>query len=408
MAHAIQLDRRSRLRSDVVATDAPTWFRSELPTLLDERGEMAAAAVARFDLPPITLTVDGERFGLSLVDGELTPGPSDGGVQITLSTDAFSDWIRHLRSVIALTVSGSMAVRGNFEQALVWERVLRTLTDGVPVHEPGSIAFVDRHGQPLELDRCFTPDDDPADVAHFLRAAGFLHLRGWLDADMDLIAAEMDLARGRYHSGDGRSWWATLDSGDEVCVRMQWFADESPETARLLASDSFDRLRQVIAGDETLIHRPAGENTVEGLFKPLGVRQGISDVPWHRDCAFGGHPFDCSGVTVGISVTEGAADSGMLRVVAGSHRAATIDLAEWSGNDLPIRELATEQGDLTVHVSCTIHEALPPTARPRKVLYTGFRLPPREAAPPPASDRGVNLRENAYRVTSQPANETRR
>ena len=48
----------------------------------------------------------------------------------------------------------------------------------------GEVDFVDRHGAPLDLDRCFTPDDDPADVAHFVREAGFLHFRGWAEPEL--------------------------------------------------------------------------------------------------------------------------------------------------------------------------------------------------------------------------------
>jgi hypothetical protein len=38
--------------------------------------------------------------------------------------------------------------------------------------------------------------------------------------------------------------------------------------------------------------------------------------------------------------------------------------------------LETRTGDVTVHCSCTLHRAHPPVDRPRKVVYTSFRLPP--------------------------------
>ncbi len=55
--------------------------------------------------------------------------------------------------------------------------------------------------------------------------------------------------------------------------------------------------------------------------KPIGVVEGISDVPWHKDCSLGMHSYRCCGLTIGISVTGADARSGQLRVVAGSHRA---------------------------------------------------------------------------------------
>jgi ectoine hydroxylase-related dioxygenase (phytanoyl-CoA dioxygenase family) len=116
------------------------------------------------------------------------------------------------------------------------------------------------------------------------------------------------------------------------------------------------------------------------LFKPIGVAEGISDIPWHKDCGIGRHSYDCCGLTVGISVTGADAVSGQLWVLAGSHRALV-----WSGIrqpdlDLPEVPLATRTGDVTLHLSCTMHMAQPPVERERRVMYSGFALPPLAAA----------------------------
>ena len=63
------------------------------------------------------------------------------------------------------------------------------------------------------------------------------------------------------------------------------------------------------------------------------------------------------------------------------------------GTDLPVVELVTGAGDVTVHQSCTAHMARPPVRAERRTLYTAFGLPPRspavsatgdDAAPPSA------------------------
>ena len=72
------------------------------------------------------------------------------------------------------------------------------------------------------------------------------------------------------------------------------------------------------------------DNLVEALFKPIGVTEGISDIPWHKDCGIGRHSYECCGMTVGISVTGADETSGQLRVLAGSHRALV-----WSGMPQP-------------------------------------------------------------------------
>jgi hypothetical protein len=78
---------------------------------------------------------------------------------------------------------------------------------------------------------------------------------------------------------------------------------------------------------------------------------------------------------VGISVTGADAQSGQLGVVAGSHRALIWPAFVRRGLDLPQVALPTETGDVTVHLSCTLHMSHPPVARERRVLYTDFSLP---------------------------------
>src|SRR5438309_931074 len=118
-------------------------------------------------------------------------------------------------------------------------------------------------------------------------------------------------------------------------------------------------------------------NRIEALFKPIGVVEGISDVPWHKDCALGRHSYDCCALTVGISVTGADAESGQLRVLAGSHRALIWPQLRQPHCDLPEVDLPTRTGDVTLHLSCTLHMAQPPVTHERRVLYTGFGLPDR-------------------------------
>jgi hypothetical protein len=293
-------------------------------------------------------------------------------------------------------------VRGDLGDFLDWWVVLRSLIDGRHAHTRGDITFVDRDGSPLDLSRAFTPDDDDEDIAHFLREAGFLHLRGWFDvADMARISDDMDAALPTYSPDDGRSWWAKTASGEHRCVRMQWFDDASPTTVGLLDGDRFQRIG-ALTGEG---HRNDkwGVSRVEALEKPIGVVEGISDVPWHKDCSLGLHSYTCSNLTVGISVTGADDVSGQLRVVAGSHRALVqpaFARDEWG---LPLIDLPTETGDATVHCSCTLHMAQPPVSRERRVMYTGFRLQPKN------TDAGLadswkelrRVREGSFKTVSQ-------
>src|SRR5436190_1184892 len=98
---------------------------------------------------------------------------------------------------------GQLAAAG-FDTLRVQPLAIAVL-EGWPVVDP-TLRFVDRNGAALDLERCFTPEDDPSDAAHFLREAGYLHLRGWLDAgDMAAVADDIDRALPHYRDGDDRS-----------------------------------------------------------------------------------------------------------------------------------------------------------------------------------------------------------
>jgi len=237
----------------------------------------------------------------------------------------------------------------------------------------------------------------------FLSQAGFLHLQGvFTEAEMAAVSADMDAQFPSYTKGDGRSWWARTADGADRLVRMQGFDQRSPATAALLADERLRRIAVLPAAGHQ--HRGAGHaNAIEALVKPIGVVQGISDVPWHKDCGLGRHSYDCCAMTVGISVTGADADSGQLRVLAGSHRALIWPARRQPDVDLPDLPLPTATGDVTVHLSCTMHMAQPPVTRERRVMYTSFALPARDAAARAGRQQLVDeIREVAPQTVSQP------
>jgi len=211
----------------------------------------------------------------------------------------------------------------------------------------------------------------------------------------------MDCALPTYRRDDGRSWWAKTASGEDRCVRMEFFHEHSERARALLASERFLRIGRLVEGNYE--PRTVG-NCIEALVKPIGVVEGISDVPWHKDCSLGMHSYRCCGLTCGISVTGADARSGQLRVVAGSHRALVQPAFVRSSSDLPIVDLPTETGDVTVHCSCTLHMSQPPVERERRVMYTGFGLPANDEVGE-GQQRAMAaigaVREGAYKTVSQ-------
>jgi hypothetical protein len=401
------IDRRTRDDADMVEVDPSTFFADWWPDLLDRNGELAADGLARLGTRPIALDVAGDARSLLLADGRLTvvDGKADDAVVVDLTPELFSSFAQQQQSLCTFFIGGLLRTGARFYDDLIaWDSVWLCLLEGWPV-VGDDIDFVDRDGAPLDLRRAFTPDDDPAEANHFLREAGFLHLRGWLNpADMDTIAADVERALPTYSPGDGNSWWATTADGTERCVRLQHFHDHSPTTLSVLTGDRWEQLRQTLQGDDTLIARPMDTNVIEALVKPLAIAKGISDVPWHRDCNLGRHAYGCCNTTIGISVTDGGEGRGQLRVVPGSHR--LLMPSSIAGTDaawLPALPLPTAKGDLTVHLSCTLHEAQPPTLDERIVMYTGFGLKGRDGTASRGADGDAleRIRENAQYTTSQ-------
>jgi hypothetical protein len=252
---------------------------------------------------------------------------------------------------------------------------LRAALDGRAIHTPGAVTFEDPDGRELDLHRAFRADDDPEPMRTFLETAGFLHITGvFTENEMAEVSNDMDAAAPRYEPDDGRSWWARTADGTNRLVRMQGFDSHSDVTMRLLDDDRFRSIGR-IPGDGHVFGEKRADNRIEALVKPIGVVEGISDVPWHKDCSLGRHSYECCSMTVGISVTGADEASGQLRVVAGSHRALVWPAFVRKGTDLPQIDLPTRTGDVTVHLSCTMHMAQPPVERERRVMYTGFSLP---------------------------------
>jgi hypothetical protein len=397
---ATSLDRRTRFDADLRLITPSEFFSQQLPGLVSRHGVLVARGIRELGARPLAIEVGNDAWSFTF-DGDgvaVVERIVDDAFVVTLTEEQFSEWVQQQRTFNALVVGRDMHCRNGTEWDIsVWDSLWLTMLEGWPVVE--DIRFLDVNGSPLDFTRCFSPDDDPADVAHFLREAGFLHLRGWVDPNiMTTISDDIDRAVPRYEEGDGKSWWARTSNGSQRCVRLQEFLEHSTTTEAMLRSDRWDQLRRTVGGDDDFVQAPVEGRCIEALIKPVGVVSGPSDVSFHRDCHFGRHAYGCSGMVVGIAVTASSRDNGTLRVIAGSHRIAIpIEIAK-TNPYLPVVALPTEPGDLTIHLSCTLHESTPPQVAERKVMYGGgFSLAPREGdlgGGAPLSE----LRERVYKI----------
>lgn len=393
----VSFDVRTRADGEDVRLD-PDAAREAIAAALHEAADLLRPAL-HLAKRPLTVDVGASTWHLAS-DGSavrILDGAATDGLRLRLTPEQLADLWSDQATPMAWFSGGSLDLDGRLEHLLDWWVLLRGAIDRRAPHVAGAIDLGD-----VDLTRSFTLDDADEDIAEFLAAAGFVRLRGVYGEDeMAAVSSDMDAAAPGYSKGDGRSWWARTGDGTDRLVRMQAADTTCPSIARLVEDERLARIGAIPRVGHEWGTRTA--NRIEALVKPIGVVEGISDVPWHKDCSLGRHSYECHSLTVGVSVTGADASSGQLRVVAGSHRALVWPAFIRRDNDLPIVDLPTETGDVTIHLSCTLHMAQPPVDRERRVLYTGFRLPPLNPdATRAARARLGQIREAASVTVSQP------
>ena len=398
------VDVRSRLDSDAEQIDSEVWINDQLPFLLEQNSLIAYEGAQILGCRSLGVRVSQKSFTLTPLEGviKLDSGVSNASVVVDLDEISFSDLVQDIQTPQSLATSKviDLPLKEHF-RFLKWWPVLRAIIDGRSVYKPGEIDFLNQDGSPLELNRSFTQEDSDEEISWFLSQTGYLHLKGWWSQELMMeISNDMDNAVGKYERGDGRSWWAKTKDGTDRCVRLQYFQTESESAKGLLTDYRHERIA-AIPGDGHSINWDGSndQNAIEALVKPIGVVEGISDLPWHKDCSLGRHSYDCSSMTVGVSVTGADSRSGQLSVVAGSHRANLQPNFIHPYLDLPMIDLPTKTGDVTVHLSCTLHMSHPPVERERRVMYTSFVLP--HTGKKIGIDRISKVREEAYMKVSQ-------
>ena len=398
------VDVRSRLDSDVKQIELEAWIENQLPLLLEQNSAIAFEGAELLGCRPLGIRVSEKSFTLIPSTGhiKMNKGLDNAAVVVDMDEISFSDLVQDIQTPQSLATAKviDLPLRDHF-RFLKWWPVIRAIIDGRPVHKPGDIDFVEQDGSPLDLNRSFTLEDSNKDISWFLSQTGFLHLEGWWSQDlMHEIYTDIDNSIKKYQRGDGRSWWAKTKDGKDHCVRLQYFQEHSETVKKLLNDEKHKRIASLPGDGHTLEWNGSNQqNVIEALVKPIGIVEGISDLPWHKDCSLGRHSYDCSSITVGISVTGADDKSGQLAVVAGSHRANLQPNFIHPYLDLPVVALPTKTGDVTVHLSCTLHMSHPPIERERRVMYTSFSLPNKSEKV--GVDRISKVREEAYLKVSQ-------
>ena len=205
--------------------DFRDFHEHELPRRLAAGNGAAAACddlerigALAFKLP------EGDAFTYLPVPGgvEVVAGDAPAKTVIEISRADWEGVVHELESAPGLLYAGKVkCLRGDAMRFVRWEPGLRAMFQGRPIFDPASVDLRDRDGAPLDVTRTFTPTSDDAEMAHFLRTAGFLLMKGVFDADeVRALRASADRLRPMAVEGDKKSWWGKNASGEVVLCRI--------------------------------------------------------------------------------------------------------------------------------------------------------------------------------------------
>ncbi len=344
--------------------DFDDFHRRILPARLAAgNGALAFADASR--IGPIAFQVGDRSWTYLPRDGGIALREGDSEAQTVVGLDLlFWQGLAHdLESAPGLLYPGrARKVRGDLMRFVRWEPALRAMFHGRPLFDPDRAELPGFHGGALDPLQCFTLDDDPEEMAHYLRTAGFLRARGVFDAEeVERFRGHASRLRAEALEGDRKSWWAKDAEGNALCCRVTRGGAE-PELAALPVDPRLVKLVSLADGDLA----PRGAHLEEGvsiLWKTPGMTEGLSDLPWHRDCGMGGHATMCPLLIATINLEEGTPEAGELRVLPGSH-AASYPFIDARDPKAPRGfSLGTGPGDVSLHYGDIMHAAPPPSRK---------------------------------------------
>jgi hypothetical protein len=338
------------------------FHREELPRRLAAgNGTLAARGAQRLRSLAFRLPNGDAYTYVPRPDGiAVVAGDAEADTVIELAPEIWRNVVEELDAAAGLLYGGrARCLRGKAIRWLDWEPALRAMISGRPVYDPADVQLVDPRGLSLDPRRTFGPDSDPEEMAHFLRTAGYLFVRGVFRADeIARFLAEAEALRAEAVPGDKLSWWGKRN-GEAVLCRVTR-AGAKPGL-RSIPSDP--RLLALVGlADEPLAHRLKGssEEGISVIWKQPGVDEGLADLPWHRDCGMGGHAVMCPVLVASVFLTPSTPETGDLRMLPGSWRAGCGPIDARHAQAPRGVAFAAQPGDVSLHYGDTMHAAPPP------------------------------------------------
>jgi len=353
--------------ASAVASEAPLDFhryhREELPPLLAAgRGALAASGARALGSLAFRLP-EGDAYTYVPTDAgmDVVAGDASAHTVIELSAELWRNLVRELDAAAGLLYGGrAKCLRGSALRWVAWEPALRAMWSGRPVYRADEIDLRDRRGAPLDPAASFTLASDREDMAHFLRSAGYLFVRGVFAAhEIAALRKEAEALAGEARKGDKLSWWGKNAAGEEVLTRVTR-AGAKPGLHALPRDPRLTVLKDLADGE--LVHRtpPTAEEGISVIWKRPSMSEGLGDLPWHRDCGMGGHAVMCPRLVASVFLTPATPETGELRMLPGSWQRGCGPIDARHPQAPRGVSFAAAQGDVSLHYSDTMHAAPPP------------------------------------------------
>ena len=339
-------------------TDLPERLSRGDYSLCAREASLIGALAIRTPAGAYTYRANGESI-------EIIRGDSDARTVIAIDLDSFSGLLRDVDTPIAMLYSSRVeAVRGNPMRFIRWEPILRAMFHGRPLYDHANLSLQTKSGETLDDQRKFSVEellDTPDELAHFLKTAGYLLVgQVFSDEEVDELFAAAERLAEEAREGDGSSWWGRDSSGGAVLTRVL----RGAEIPKLDALHDDQRIQALVALAEipaVANHRHELDGTTV-LWKRPDIKEGLADLPWHRDCGLGGHADNCPMFILTICLNDGSAEAGQLRVLPGSH-VTSFPFVESDDPKAPLGvPVQARKGDVSVHYSDVMHVSPPPTS----------------------------------------------
>lgn len=297
---------------------------------------------------------DGEQLQVS------TRSPAQTDTVIELSAEDWLGLINDMESTPALVYGDRIrCVQGDTMTLMAWEPALRALYRGIPVYDPQHPNLSGDDGLVIAPDSCFSLDDEPGLLRNALNTLGYLVVQNVFSAE--------EIAGFRQHAdhlhtlareGDQGSWWGKNRKGEPVLCRVLT-AGTVPELHDIY-NDPRIRHLQTLMPEGLKAANPDERDGLTVIYKNPAMVEGLSDLPWHRDCGMGGHALMCPTVIISIYLYDASDEAGALRFLPGSHK-ASFGFADASDPAAPRGVRADARaGSVTLHFGDVMHAAPEP------------------------------------------------